>query len=93
LWHGTGVHAVGFDLGALQTDQRALLPKLESFAAQAEKVELRKFIYGLNTISAVTMAVSAGFDYIEGEAVCAPVESIAHVRPFETEDLLAHLLP
>ena len=93
LWHGTGVHAVGFDLGALRTDQRALLPKLESFAAQAEKVELRKFIYGLNTISAVTMAVSAGFDYIEGEAVCAPVESIAHVRPFETEDLLAHLLP
>ncbi len=93
LWHGTGVHAVGFDLGALRTDQRALLPKLESFAAQAEKVELRKFIYGLDTISAVTMAVSAGFDYIEGEAVCAPVASIAHVRPFETEDLLAHLLP
>ncbi len=93
LWHDTGVHAVGFDLGTLRTDQQALLPKLESFAEQAEKNELRAFVYGLDTISAVTMAVSAGFDYIEGEAVCAPVESIEHVRPFETEDLLAHLLP
>ncbi len=92
-WRDKGVHAVGFDLGTLRIDEQALLPKLERFAEHAEKNELRTFIYGLDTISAVTMAVSAGFDYIEGNAVCAPVESIEHVRPFETEDLLAHLLP
>ena len=38
------------------------------------------------------MAVSAGIDYIEGDALFAPVESFAHVRPFKTEDLLAHIL-
>ena len=44
-------------------------------------------------LAALMDAVRAGFDYIEGEAVCAPVESSKHVRPFETQDLLAHLLP
>ena len=92
-WHDAGIHAVGFDLGTLRTDQQALLPKLEQFAESAEKNDLHTFIYGLDTVSVVTMAFSAGFDYIEGEAVCAPVESIKHVRPFETQDLLAHLLP
>ena len=92
-WRDTGVHAVGFDLGTLQIDQQELLPKLEQFAEHAEKNGLRTFVYGLDTISAVTMAVSAGFDYIESEAVCTPVESIEHIRPFENEDLLANLLP
>jgi hypothetical protein len=92
-WHDTGVHAVGFDLGTLRMDQQALLPKLERFAETAEESGLRKFVYGLDTISSAAMAVAAGFDYTEGEAVCAPVESIEHVRPFETEDLLAHHQP
>jgi len=92
-WRDTGVHAVGFDLGTLQTDQQMLLPKLEKFAKSAEENGLGTFIYGLNSVSVATMAVSAGFDYIEGDAVCAPVKSLENVRPFETKDLLAHLLP
>ena len=92
-WRDTGVHAVGFDLGTLRIDQQALLPKLERFAEHAEESGLRTFVYGIDTISTAAMAVSAGIDYVEGAAVCAPVESIEHVRPFETEDLLAHLVP
>lgn len=92
-WQDTGVHAVGFDLGTYRIDQQALLPNLEKFAEEAEKHDLRKFIYGIDSISAGTMAIAAGFDYIEGDAVCPPVESLAHARPFDSEDLLAGLLP
>jgi EAL domain-containing protein (putative c-di-GMP-specific phosphodiesterase class I) len=93
LWSQAGVHAVGINLRGVPKNEKAFMTGMEELAARAEQSKLRTFVHGLETISMATIAVSAGIDYIEGNAVRAPVKSLEHVRPFETENLLAHLLP
>lgn len=90
-WREAGVHAVGFEFTEGQASERALLKRLDRFAERAEEAGLKKFVYGLATRSAASAAVAAGYDYIEGTVVRAPVDSPAYVEPFESLDLFAGL--
>ncbi len=65
---------------------------MERFVGRASKAGLRTSVYGLNTLSLTTAAISSGFDYIEGDAVHSEVDQPDHVYRFQSEDLFAHLL-
>ncbi len=90
-WREAGVHAVGFEFADDQVPERMLLKGLDRFAERAEEAGLKKFVYGLDTRSAASAAVAAGFDYIEGNIVRPPVDSPKYIEPFESVDLFAGL--
>jgi EAL domain-containing protein (putative c-di-GMP-specific phosphodiesterase class I) len=90
-WGAAGIHAIGFDCGEQSGVERALMERMNNFAARAEKAGVRKFVYGLAKRSLATAAVSAGFDYIEGNIVRPPVEAPDIIQPFDSQNLFAGL--
>lgn len=91
-WGAAGVHAVGYDCAEQGGVERTIMEKMNHFAARTEKAGLRKFVYGLSKRSVAMAAVSAGFDYIEGNIVRPPVEAPDIVQRFDSQDLFAGLL-
>ena len=91
-WGAAGVHAVGFDCTEQSDIERALLDKMNVYAARAEKAGVRKFVYGLTKRSMATAAVSAGFDYIEGDVVRPPADAPEVIQPFAAQDLFIGLM-
>lgn len=91
LFSEAEVHAVGFDWLDEPVPEKTLMMKMERFVERAEKAGLQTFIYGLTTLSMATKAVSAGFDYIEGDVVRQPVDTPENIQPFESKDLFSKL--
>jgi hypothetical protein len=82
-----GVHSVGLDLGETAETETHILSLLGRFAETAHRAGLRCHVHGAATSSIALAAVSAGFDYLAGDAISGTVAAPGDIRPFDTENL------
>lgn len=85
-----GVHSVGTDLGGATGSEASIAARLDKFADAAHRAGLRSHVHGLTTSSLSLAAVSSGFHYLSGDAVCASTEVPWGVLPFDAERLFLH---
>jgi hypothetical protein len=85
--HGTGISAVGADIGSITKPEFILMQQLGRFQRAAEKAEVVTFLHGAQSRSLVAAAVGAGFHYINGDAVAASVSRPERIVPFQLADL------
>lgn len=85
-----GVHSVGADLGAATDSEASIAARLDKFADAAHRAGLRSHVHGLTTSSLSLAAVSSGFHYLSGAAVCPSTELPWGVLPFDAERLFLH---
>ena len=86
-FHGTGVSAVGADIGSITKPEFILMQQLSRFQRAAEKAEVVTFLHGAQSRSLVAAAVGAGFHYINGDAVASAVSRPERIVPFQLADL------
>jgi hypothetical protein len=60
---------------------------MNRFARAAERVSMPRYVHGAHTLSLVTAALGAGFNYIDGDAVAKLVDHPRHVAEFRLADL------
>jgi hypothetical protein len=85
-----GVHSIGIDLGETMESETRVAARLEKFAEKAHRAGLRSHVHGLTTSSMSLAAVSSGFHYLSGDAICASAEAPWGVLPFDAERLFLH---
>lgn len=85
-----GVHSIGADLGGATESETSIAARLDKFADAAHRAGLRSHVHGLTTSSLSLAAVSSGFHYLSGDAVCASTEAPWGVLPFDAERLFLH---
>lgn len=86
-----GVHSIGIDLGGVTESETQIAAQLEKFAENAHRAGLRCHVHGLTTSSMCLAAVSSGFHYLSGDAVCASAETPwGGLQPFDAEQLFLH---
>lgn len=81
-----GVNAVSLHLGPGAPSEERLLREMNRFVEAAGKAQLRTVAHGLPSKSLATIAIGAGFTYIDGEAVTPPTRAPAPMRKFDLED-------
>jgi hypothetical protein len=84
---GTGISAVGADIGHLAKSEFILMQQLARFQRAAEKAEVVTFLHGAQSRSLVAAAVGAGFHYVDGDAVAATLARPDRIVPFQLADL------
>lgn len=84
----TGVSAVGFS-HRRQGEERQDIEALQRFAAGATKAGVATYIHGLRSLSLVTAAIGAGFNFVDGDIVSSLTSTPAHAYEFAIEDLFA----
>jgi hypothetical protein len=85
-----GVHSIGVDLGETTESETRIAARLEKFAENAHRSGLRSHVHGLTTSSMSLAAVSSGFHYLSGDAICASAAAPWGVLPFDAERLFLH---
>lgn len=85
-----GVHSIGVDLSRATDSETDIAARLDKFADAAHRAGLRSHVHGLTTSSLSLAAVSSGFHYLSGDAVCASTETPWGVLPFDAEQLFLH---
>ena len=88
-WRGSGVHAVGFELAEQIGGEDHVFEAMPIFSGRANSAGLRTFAFGLSSISLVTAAMAAGFDYIDGSALSSVTALPEHIYRFGLDDLHA----
>jgi hypothetical protein len=89
---GTGVHAVGCDLGETSASELMLMQLMARFQRVAERAELATFIRGLRSHSLAAAALGAGFRYLEGDGIAKAVARPDAVREFRLFDVYRPLV-
>jgi hypothetical protein len=84
---GTGISAVGSDIGHLAKSEFILMQQLARFQRAAEKAEVVTFLHGAQSRSLVAAAVGAGFHYVDGDAVAPTLARPDRIVPFQLADL------
>lgn len=82
----TGVSAVGYTFHATG-DERIEIENMQRFASAAMKAGVTAYIRGLCSLSLVTAAIGAGFDFVDGDIVSAISETPSNAYQFDMEDL------
>jgi len=80
------VHGIGINLHQYSGKETNLLPRLQSFARDAEARGLKPYVLGLRTRSQAMGALAAGFVYMHGDPVKAESGGISS---FDLTDLYA----
>ena len=88
----SGFDTVATDIGEVDGSEAEIMQMMDTFSAGASQAKLRTVAHGLETLSLATLAVAAGFDFVEGRAVHDVVENPEHVFRFQSEDLFAKLM-
>lgn len=86
-YHAAGIHSVGVDLLDCQLSEKEALVKMGKFVEAANKASLRTYIHGVRTRSLNMMAISAGFDYVNGYAIASTTEHVEGAYKFELDEL------
>lgn len=81
-----GVGTVSIHLGPSAPSEERLLADMNRFAELAAKGQLRSVAHGLTSRSLATIAIGAGFTYIDGEAVDPPRPEPGQMRKFDLVD-------
>lgn len=89
---GLGVFAVGVDVGNLPLRELTMIRYLDRFKQAAGLHDLSTYVHGLSSISLISSAVGAGFDYIAGDPVMSVIETPESIFPFDLENLYQPLL-
>ncbi len=84
----TGISAIGLTHQS-RGNERLEIEAFQRFAAGAKKSGATTYIRGLRSLSLVTAAIGAGFDFVDGEAVASLAEKPANAYQFDIEDLFA----
>lgn len=84
-------HGISLDMGDYKWNESRLLPFFETFTQTAQKQKLQPFVHGIRSASLTVAAISAGFSYIGGPAVAAPLTAPERAHPFAVESLYADL--
>lgn len=87
-----GFDTVAADVSAFEGDEVQLMKLMDTFVAGASHAGLRTVAHSIQTINLATLAVAAGFDYVEGEAVHETVDHPEHVFRYKSDDLFAKLM-
>jgi len=82
-----GLHAVGIDVYGSAKRERTLLADMERFADMARKGRLKSYVQGVRTLSMLTAAISAGFDYVSGHALGKPCLHAEDIRTFQIGEM------
>jgi len=84
-----GLHAVGVDVFTLTKNEsaptkneRALIKDMETFVLNAKENQLRTYAHGIRSISLLTAAICAGFDYLDGYALSSVATGALDVQGF-----------
>jgi hypothetical protein len=84
---GCGAAAIGCDLSGHPGPESVLVQQMGRFARAAERVSMPSYVHGAQTLSLVTAALGAGFNYIDGDAVAKLVDHPRQVAEFRLADL------
>lgn len=77
-----GLHAVGIDVFSQAISERGLIKDMENFVTNAKENQLRTYAHGIRSISLLTAAICAGFDYLDGYALSSIATGALDVRGF-----------
>lgn len=84
----TGVNVVGASLVGLRLRERQIMRAFDRFCEGAQKAGLQTYVHGLRTLSLTTAAVSAGFDYIDGDIVTSVVDEPGEIYRFDARAMV-----
>jgi hypothetical protein len=79
--------AVGCDLTGQSGSEIVLVQQMNRFARAVERTSMPSYVHGAQTLSLVTAALGAGFNYIDGDAVAKLVDHPRHAVEFGLADL------
>lgn len=86
-YKAAGIHAVGVDLLGSQLSEKEAMDKMGKFVEAANKASLSTYIHGVRTRSLNMMAISAGFNYVNGYAVASTTEHVDGAYRFELHEI------
>ncbi|MCB9991570.1 MAG: hypothetical protein H6867_09395 [Rhodospirillales bacterium] len=82
----------GFNLKLLPQPEDQVFVHIDKYASYYQKAGKDTYLFGVNSRSLLTAALGAGFTYIAGEAVAAPVREPEHASFLKYEDLYKGIL-
>ncbi len=89
-----GIDAVGVRFHKTSGSEQDAINMLTAFDSRAKYFKIRKsFVFGVETLSATTSLICAGFDYLGGGAIHDDVAHPDTVHRYRYEDLVSELLP
>lgn len=88
---GTGLNGVGFDLSVTPKSDTESIKILNDFATAADKVGLRYYAHGVTTRAQALAALSAGYEWIDGDAVNQMTDLPGLMTRFNIQDLYGDL--
>jgi hypothetical protein len=91
-FRNVGFYALGLAVDKSSCHEIDLIKIMNSFVVGAGGAGFRTFIRGVGSKSLASAAFTAGFDYIDGDAVCPAVATPELAFRFQPADLFAHLL-
>lgn len=77
-----GLHAVGIDVFNLNKPEKLLIKDMDAFVESAKQNQLRTYAHGIRSISLLTAAICAGFDYLDGYALSSVATGAMDVHGF-----------
>jgi len=84
---GAGITAVGFDVSSAPRSDGERIRILEEFATAAAKSGLRIYVHGIASRPQALAALTAGYEWIDGEAVTEPTAKPGPMLRFNISDL------
>jgi hypothetical protein len=85
-YRSSGLHAVGIDVYQTNKRERTLMTEMDRFVEMARKSRIKTYVSGVRSLSLLTAAISAGFDYISGHALGAALARAADVKTFQMDE-------
>lgn len=85
--------AVGGDCSGLRDGDPRALDQLRGFAGAAAAAGLRSSAHNLSSSGLAGLAIAAGFDFVDGDAVGPAVEQAEAAYRFPIGDLAARIMP
>lgn len=90
--HEASVDVAGVRLNKDSMSEQEAIPLLNALSAKAKAAKIRKtFVFDVKSLSITTSAVCAGFDFLGGAAIHAPVEKPDSVHRYHHADLVKQL--
>jgi len=86
-YKAAGIHSVGIDILDSQLSETEALDKMGKFVEAANKASLSTYIHGVRTRSLNMMAISAGFNYVNGYAIASTTNHVDGAYKFELQEI------
>lgn len=90
-YRSSGVHAVGMNVFHSSLLEKEIMTLMHSFVKAANQAGLKTYVHGINSISLNTIAVSCGFDYVDGDAIHSVANMVDGAYRLQIEDIYSNL--